>query len=72
MFLTKDEIVQLTGRHRKTCQKQVLEAIGIEYRENGINDLVISRRHVERVLGGEPSEPEHSGQAEPNFAAVGG
>ncbi|WP_288365535.1 DUF4224 domain-containing protein [uncultured Marinobacter sp.] len=73
MFLSKDEIVRLTGKKTRHTQKQVLDAMGITWKENGIGELVVSRKHVERVLGGEPGEIYHQGQeAMPNFAAIGG
>ncbi|PFG08863.1 MULTISPECIES: DUF4224 domain-containing protein [unclassified Marinobacter] len=67
MFLTNNEVVRLTGRHRRTQQKQVLEALGIVYIENGIDELVISTVHVERVL----SDITHHGiETGPNFNAL--
>lgn len=69
MFLTNNEVVRLTGRHRRTQQKQVLEALGIVYVENGIDELVISKTHVERVL----SDKTHHGiETGPNFSALRG
>ena len=75
MFLEKDEIRRLTGRKTRHTQKQVLDAMGIHYKENGIGELVISKRHVERVLGGEPGEIQYDQDPKasmPNFAAIGG
>lgn len=71
MFLEADEIERLTGKVRRKPQKQVLDAMGITYKENGIGELVISRKHVERVLGGEDTVPGHVVEsAGPNFAAL--
>lgn len=68
MFLTKDEITALTGKSRRAQQKQVLEAVGIRYLENGIGELVVSRAHVESRLGGaDQITIEGSG---PNFDAL--
>jgi len=76
VFLEKDEIRRLTGRSTRRTQKQVLDAMGIHYKENGIGELVISKRHVERVLGGEAVEVHHqvhgSHSAMPDFSAIGG
>lgn len=67
MFLTNNEVVRLTGKHRRTQQKQVLEALGIMYAENGIDELVISKNHVERFL----SDKTHHGiETGPNFNAL--
>lgn len=73
MFLSTDELARLTGKQRKGPQKQVLDAMGITWKENGIGELIVSRKHVERVLGGESVEIHHQAQgAQPNFAAIGG
>lgn len=68
MFLTKDEIAVLTGKTRRTQQKQVLDAAGIRYIENGIGELVVSRAHVEQRLGG--SDQAVVTGAAPNFEAL--
>jgi hypothetical protein len=67
MFLSNEEIVKLTGRHRRRQQKQVLEAKGVPYFENGIDELVISKAHVERILSGEIRTVIESG---PDFSAL--
>jgi hypothetical protein len=67
MFLTNNDVVRLTGRHRRTQQKHVLEALGIKYVENGIDELVISAAHVERVLS---DQTRHGIKTGPNFNAL--
>lgn len=72
MFLSDSELRELTGRAYRKSQKQTLDAMGIQYKENGIGELVVSRKHVERVLGGEAVEPAQlMTDATPNFAALG-
>lgn len=68
MFLTQDEVVVLTGKSRRAQQKQVLEAAGIYYIENGIGELVVSRAHVERRLGG--SDDVTVSGSVPNFESL--
>jgi len=72
VFLTKVEIEGLTGRKISRTQKQSLEAMKIMYRENGIGEIVVSRKHVERVLGGDEVEAQQAEGDLPNFAAIGG
>lgn len=67
MFLEQEEVERLTGKSRRAQQKQVLEARGIYYIENGIGELVVSRAHVERILEGKPQERDSSG---PNFDSL--
>ena len=67
MFLEKEEIDRLTGKKQRRTQMQVLDAMGITYFVNGIDELVVSRRHVEARLGTAASDP--AGKA-PNFAIL--
>lgn len=68
MFLTPGEVKALTGKARVTKQKEVLEALGIRYIENGIGEVIVSRSHVEYRLGGSVDEAISGGQ--PNFEAL--
>jgi len=52
MFLTDDELVQLTRRTRRASQRQVLTAMGIEHRPRPDGSLVVLRSHVEKLLDG--------------------
>jgi hypothetical protein len=52
MFLTDDELVQLTRRTRRASQRQVLAAMGIEHRQRPDASLVVLRSHVEKLLDG--------------------
>ncbi|WP_246217201.1 DUF4224 domain-containing protein [Paraburkholderia panacisoli] len=51
MFLSADELVELTGRRRREAQAQALRMMGIERKMRAGGRLVVSRRHVEQVLG---------------------
>lgn len=64
MFLEADEIKRLTGKCHLKKQMEVLDAKGITYFVNGINELVVSRRHVEAKLGALSAEPTGK---KPNF-----
>jgi len=71
MFLTLDEVQQLTGRRRRDAQEAALRAMGIEHRINAIGKVVVSKAHVELVLGGAPSNSTKSDRAEqPNWEAL--
>ena len=50
MFLTDDEIVQLTKRTRRASQRMVLASMGIEHRPRPDGSLVVLRSHVEKLL----------------------
>lgn len=74
LLLSYSEIQRLTGKSRRSTQKQVLDAMGIRYKENGIGELAVSRKHVERVLDGDMPDylKNESDVGMPNFAALGG
>lgn len=74
LLLSHSEIQRLTGKMRRSTQKEVLDSMGISYRENGIGELAVSRKHVERVLDdGQRDYPGIEGsQGAPNFAALEG
>jgi hypothetical protein len=69
MFLTKEELVQLTGRKVNRSQVMVLRAMGIEHRVRPEGSVVVLRAHVEKQFGGgeesrkkeKPFEPDWSG-----------
>jgi hypothetical protein len=74
LLLSYSEIQRLTGKSRRSTQKQVLDAMGIRYKENGIGELAVSRKHVERALDGDMPDylKNESDVGMPNFAALGG
>lgn len=51
MFLSPDELVELTGRRQRASQEAALRAMGIEHKVRADGRLVVSRRHVEQQLG---------------------
>jgi hypothetical protein len=51
MFLSADELVELTGRRQREAQSQALRMMGVEHKTRADGRLVVSRRHVEQVLG---------------------
>jgi hypothetical protein len=55
MFLTREELVELTGRVQRSSQEQVLRGMGIEHKVRADGRIIVSRRHVEQVLGADES-----------------
>lgn len=51
MFLTREELIELTGRSQRASQEQVLRGMGIEHKVRADGRIIVSRRHVEQVLG---------------------
>ena len=50
MFLTPDEIVELTEKKQRAAQRIVLNAIGIAHKVRPDGSLIVARAHVEREL----------------------
>jgi hypothetical protein len=51
VFLTPEEISDLTGRRRRDAQRTQLNAMGVEYRVRADGSIAIMRAHVERLFG---------------------
>lgn len=67
MFLTDEEIVELTRRRQRKAQAMQLRFLGIEHRTRADGSLVILRAHVEEVLG-KMQAKRSATPTEPNFA----
>lgn len=52
IFLTQDEIREMTGRVRYKSQAHVLSALGIEHMVRPDGSMLVLRAHVEQSLGG--------------------
>ena len=71
MLLTTFELEQLTGRKRATAQARALLSMGISHRVNAAGNLVVSRQHVEAMLGAVSSDRNRARKHEPNWEALG-
>ena len=62
MFLTAEEVEELTGKSRATAQRSVLDAMGFRYLQRPDGSLVLLRRYVEEAMGARqdlaPPEPQ--------------
>lgn len=67
MFLTPDEIAELTGRKLHKAQRSVLNHLGIEHKIRPDGSLVVLRSHVEKSLGGESGNVK---LPEPNWSLI--
>lgn len=69
MFLTHDEIIELTNRRRSDAQRAQLVIMGIEHRVRGDNSLAILKSHVDKVLGGMPDSTAKR-ECKPNWESL--
>lgn len=51
MFLTEDEIADLTKKQRHSAQVRVLRGLGVEHKVRPDGSIVVLRTHAERLLG---------------------
>jgi hypothetical protein len=70
MFLSPDEIIELTGRHRRDAQVKQLNKMGIVYKLRADGSVVVLTAHVSKEFDGEVSGIKKVDSTEPNWAAV--
>lgn len=51
LFLTEDELVELTHRRRRPAQAKTLRAMGIQHVVRADNSIAVLRAHVMRIFG---------------------
>jgi len=59
VFLSADELRELTGRARRKDQLAWLKAKGYKHEVNALGRIIVARAHVDHRLGlGQPPAPE--------------
>lgn len=58
MFLTPDELVELTGYHSPAWQVRWLERHGFAYKRSATGRIVLSRAYVESRMAGQQAKPQ--------------
>ncbi len=69
MFLTDDEIRELTKRVHHCVQSSTLSKMGIEHRLRPDGSVAVLRSHVESVLSGK-ADRKTKASTEPNWGAL--
>lgn len=70
MFLTPEELIELTGKQRKPAQARVLTLMGIEHRLRPDGSVAVLRAHVEKLFGGASVAQKAKKETGPNWAAL--
>lgn len=70
MFLTREEITEMTGKQQYRAQAKVLNTMGIIYKVRPDGTLLVLRSHVIDQLGGSAAEKMLEKRFEPNWAAL--
>lgn len=68
MFLTPDEVRELTGRLRRDAQAAALRHMGIEHKVRPDGSIAVLRAHVEREFG--VDEQTQTKDIEPDWNAL--
>jgi hypothetical protein len=63
MFLSREELADLTGKTRRDAQLRVLRSMGLAFRLRPDGSPIVLRAYVEAMLGGSaakitPQEPQ--------------
>lgn len=66
MFLTEQDICDLTDKERHDAQARALRYLGIDFRPRADGSLVVLKSHVEKMLGG-MEEKKIRVKTEPNW-----
>jgi hypothetical protein len=69
MFLTADELKEMTKRTQYRAQVQVLRSLGIEHKIRPDGSVLVLRAHVEKQLGGGVTSTL-TRKREPNWSAI--
>lgn len=69
MFLSAEEIAELTGRKSLIKQRDALIAMGIRFAIRPDRTCVVSRAHVESILGASEVASKKR-KVEPNWDAI--
>lgn len=69
MFLTDEELRELTHRQKHKAQARVLRAMGIEYKVRADGSIAVLRSHVEKEMGG-AVDAKIEKVIEPNWSAI--
>lgn len=70
MFLTPEELRELTDKRVRPAQVRVLRAMGIEHRVRPDGSVVVLRSHVEKLLGGDTKQSKKAPDIEPDWGAL--
>lgn len=69
-FLTAEEMRELTGRALHKRQREWLQAEGWTFTVNAAGRPIVSRAHMEAMLGGAKTDTAEARIYRPNFDAI--
>jgi hypothetical protein len=51
MFLTEDDLTELTGKRQNAARIRVLNSMGVQHKMRPDGSIAVLRTHVERLFG---------------------
>ena len=72
MFLTKEELQELTGLVRGHAQSKALNAMGICHKVRPNGEVAVLREHIQKEFDGNENSVVMAKKAEPNWGAING
>lgn len=51
MFLTEDELTELTGKRQNAARARALNSMGVQHKTRPDGSVAVLRAHVERLFG---------------------
>lgn len=70
MFLTENEIIELTQRRYRNAQVQAITQMGIDHKVRPDGSVTILREHIQKMFSGETVETKRRKKSEPDFSEV--
>ena len=70
MFLTAQELIELTGRHRGQAQAKILRALGIEHKIRPDGRVLVLTTHINKEFHGAEVNNVVNKPVEPNWGAI--
>jgi hypothetical protein len=70
MFLSPDELRQLTGRRRSDAQARVLRFMGVDHKVRPDGSIAVLSEHVKKVLDSSVANANLREEAEPNWDKI--
>jgi len=70
MFLTPEELEQLTGKRRRDAQIRALRYMGVEHKVRPDGSVAVLRAHVEKLLDGDLASAIRGSEVEPDWDSL--
>jgi hypothetical protein len=72
MFLSREDVIELTGRKVRTAQVKELNRMGIVHKVRGDGSVAVLTSHVEKVLDGGTATAKTARPTEPDWSSMNG